>query len=63
MRKNLVCQAMFIVGLVGLLGTFGCDGNLQEAALAGLYDFVSGTVSDTLGAVISIADASANGVG
>ncbi len=57
MRKNLIRQSMFVVGLLGLLCTFGCDANLQEAALAGLYDFVSGTVSDTLGAVMPIADA------
>ena len=63
MRKNLVRQSLFAVGLLGLLGAFGCDGNLQEAALVGLYDFVSGTVSDTLGAVMPIADAFANGVG
>lgn len=48
---------MFVVGLLGLLGTFGCDANLQEAALAGLYNFVSETVSDTLGALMPIAGA------
>ena len=57
MRKNLIRQSMFVVGLLGPLCTLGCDANRQEAALAGLYDFVSGTVSDTLGAVMPIADA------
>ena len=57
MRKRRVRQSMFVLGLLGLLCTFGCDANLQEAALAGLYDFVAGTVSDTLGTIMPIADA------
>ena len=45
MRRHRVRESMFVVGLLGLPGTSGRDANLQEAALAGLYDFVSETVS------------------
>ena len=54
---------MFVVGMLALLAAVGCDANLKEAALAGLYDFVSGTVNDTLGAVMPIADTIEHGVG
>ena len=54
---------MCVVGLLGLLCAFGCDANLQEAALAGLYDFVAGTVNETLATIMPISDAVANGVG
>ena len=63
MRKNRVRQSMCVVGLLGLLCAFGCDANLQEAALAGLYDFVAGTVNETLATIMPISDAVANGVG
>ena len=57
MRRNRVRQSMYVVGLLGLLGTLGCEANLQEAALAGLYDFVSGTVTDTLTQLMSVPNA------
>jgi len=33
---------MYVVGLLGLLCTFGCDCNLQEAALAAEFPHITG---------------------
>ena len=63
MSRNFVRQTVCVVGGLALLTTAGCDANLQEAALAGLFDFVSGTVADTLGAFFPVAEALASSVG
>ena len=43
--------------LIGIsLTMFGCVQELQEAALAGTYDFVTNSITDTLQAIIPLAD-------
>ena len=60
MGRNFVRQTICVVGALALLTTAGCDANLQGAALAGLFDFVSGTVTDMLGAFSPLAEALAD---
>ena len=62
MRRTRIRHWLKVVGGLGLLGLAGCETHLQEAALAGLYDFVAGTVGDTLSTMMPIADAVVNGV-
>jgi hypothetical protein len=46
---------MMLLCVAGLLLLTGCDISLQEAAQAGVFDFVAGTITDTLTALLPIA--------
>ena len=63
MRKTRVHNWMVVLGVLGILSLTGCDLSVQEAAQAGVFDFVAGTITDSLSAALPIADAIGNGVG
>ena len=63
MRRIGVHNWMVVLCGVGMLLLTGCNLSVQEAAQAGIFDFVAGTITDSLTAAVPIADAIGNGVG
>ena len=63
MRRIRVHNWMIVLGGLGIMFVAGCDVSLREAATAGVFDFVAGTVADTLTGLMPIADAVAVTVG
>ena len=56
MKRTGVHNWMVVLCVVGMLLLTGCDISLQEAAQAGIFDFVAGTITDTLTGLLPIAD-------
>ena len=63
MRKTRVHNWMVVLGVLEILSLTGCDLSVQEAAQAGIFDFVAGTITDSLTAAVPIADTIANAIG
>ncbi len=63
MKAKILRRYIFVVGLLGVLGTLGCNLSIQEAARAGVFDFVAGTVGETLSALLPVAAAVSGGAG
>ncbi|KPK49915.1 MAG: hypothetical protein AMK72_03340 [Planctomycetes bacterium SM23_25] len=56
MRRIRVHKWMVALCTVGMLSLTGCGISLQEAAQAGIFDFVAGTITETLSALVPLAD-------
>lgn len=52
MKKTLL--HVHVTALVLMLGSVGCQVGTKDAALAGLMDFVTGSVTDALGTAIPL---------
>ncbi len=63
MRKIRVHNWMLVLGALGILSLAGCDLVVREAATAGVFDFVAGTIAETLTQAVPLAEAVANGGG
>lgn len=63
MRKIRVHNWMLALGALGILSLTGCSMSLKEAAEAGLFDFITGTITDTLTSLAPVADTVANVAG
>lgn len=63
MRRTDVRHWVAVLGGLGILSLTGCDMSLKEAAESGLFDFVAGTITDTLSSLVPIADTVANVAG
>lgn len=56
MKRIGVHNWTVVLCAMGMLLLTGCDISLQEAAQAGIFDFVAGTITDTLTGLLPIAD-------
>jgi hypothetical protein len=61
MRKIRIHSWMLVLGALGILSMAGCHVSLPDAAEAGMFDFLAGTITDTLTQLIPLADMAANG--
>ena len=60
--KELRWWSLLALGL-GLVLVTGCELNLEEAVSAGLFDFVAGTITDSLTALLPVATVVAGNAG
>jgi hypothetical protein len=56
MKTTSAHVRILVLGVLGIQCLTGCDMSFQEAAEAGLFDFVAGTITDTLARLLPIAD-------
>ncbi len=45
---------VLLVGVLTLVASNGCSGELRDAAQSGLFDFVSGSVTELLGTLFPV---------